>query len=914
MNISVAQDERIADLAENYLERKRRGEEIKLDSFIQDYPELADELADYIHLLVLMDGTKPPQTRQTTRGRIGDYRLERMIGQGGMGFVFEAIQESLGRKVALKLMKQTASDPAVLARFIREARAAARLHHTNIVGVYGVGIDQGEHYLALQYVPGISLDRLLHRLRKSSSGSTLKMKKPGSTIEGMNDNNSERQGQTTSSSDDSTLADQIIRKWTRLRVEEPDQYFRQMARLIANIGNALGHAHAHGILHRDVKPSNLLLDDEGVIWITDFGLARMSEEADLTQTGQMVGTLRYLAPERLRKREDHYSDQYSLAATLYELLTLKPVYDAQTSEEIMHKITTEEPVPPVRHVPSLPIDLQTIILKGLSRDPERRYASAVEFGDDLRRFAEGQPIRARRLNALQTAYRWAKRNPVVAGLSAAVFISLLAGLIVSTAFFFKAEKDRIEAQNAEYRASYSAEQSKKALSAMDSVLKFFLSEVLEQASPLKKGRNVTLLEALQDATSSVPKRFGHDPVLEALIHNYLGELYRDIGLAGDAVSQHRQAASLRVKELGEESPEAIGSLHNQALAELDAGKLKEAEPLLKKLLPHFEKQYGIEDHRTVTARNNLAAILEKLGKYDEAIPMQKQALLEAQEHHGLDDDITLTCQSNLGLLLAKANKLDEAFNTLSELIDRLRERFPPEHHRVLTARTNLLTIAFQKKDYQRALPQAREIYDAQKKSAGENDPTTLMYQVNLGAILNHIDLVEAEKVMQDVTARMEAVLKERHPNRLTAYHNLGSTYFMKKQYQQADPWFEKSLAGRKVILPENHPERLQTIIFLGQSKLAQKQYDLAEKYFREALEVQDKMPIKNLLMMISRRNLAQCLVTKGDEKQAEALLQENLKQLGQEKANPAEWKDTRKLLVDLYDKQGRKAEAEQLRK
>ncbi|HQR07463.1 MAG TPA: serine/threonine-protein kinase [Gemmatales bacterium] len=916
MNEPNVLDERIALLAEDYLERKKRGEPIQLETFLKDYPDLAGELADYIHLLELMDSsrlTTPRRLNKQTRERIGDFSLIRMIGHGGMGLVFEAMQESLSRKVALKLLKHATNDPSTLARFSREARAAARLHHTNIVAVYGVGIDEGENYLALQYIPGISLDRLLQRLRQTDEGSTLKLKKRESTVDGIVTPN-EGTPRPPVATNEKQLTDEVINQWTTLRINEPQTYARRMALLFADIADALGHAHSHGILHRDVKPSNLLLDNEGVIWITDFGLARINQEDNLTESGQLVGTLRYLAPERLRRQESQQSDQYSLAATLYELLTLQPVYDAATSEEILHKISKESPVPPSRYVPGLPLDLQTVILKGLAREPEQRYATVSQMGQDLRRFAEGQPIRARRLGPFQTAYRWARRNPVVAGLCAAIFVTLLSGLIVSSIFYSKSERGRLDATIAQGKARKSAEDASKAESRTKKINHFFLSEVLAQAAPTKKGRNVTLLEAIKAATDAVPTVFAGEPDIQAEVRDNLGDLYREIGQVPAALEQFQYALELREKELGAEDPSTLAIVHNIVLANLDQGKVKEAEPFLKRLLSVYRQQYGKDDPKTLHVHNNLAVVLEKLGKYEEAVPLQRESFKRAQETHGLDDDLTLNAQNNLGLLLVKANLVDEAMNMLEDLIDRLGDRFPADHHRVLTARNNLMTAAFQKKEYKKALPQAKAIYELQKKSAGEHDATTLMYQNNLGTILSHIDLAESEKVLLDTIKKMESSLHENHAHRLSAYHNLGSTYFKMKQYDKAEPMLVKALEGRRKLLPEQHPERISTLFYLGQVKQGQNDHPAALKLFQEALKQQGKFPPGDRVMLLARRYSAQSCLVVNQDKAAEELLLENLKRLGNQKSNPAEWKETRTALAALYDRQGKTTEAAELRK
>lgn len=944
MNEAATHDERIAHLADDYLARKKKGEAIELRSFLQDFPDLAEELADYINLLELMEGSRqswPTVAAEPMKEKIGDFRLIRLVGKGGMGLVFEAVQESLGRTVALKLMKHSSRDRATLARFTREARAAARLHHTNIVAVYGVGVDQGEHYMALQFVPGISLDQLLLLLKRRGEGSTLKLQKRDSTVEGLI-TPPEGTPRPQEPAPEKVLTEKIIKEWTTLRQVNPLEYSRRVALLFAQVAEGLGHAHSHGILHRDIKPSNLMLDKEGVIWITDFGLARINKEEDLTATGQLVGTLRYLAPERLRKQESAQSDQYSLAATLYEVLTLQPVYDGQNSEELLLKISQETPLPPRRHVPGMPLDLQTIILKGLSRDPEQRYGTCNQMANDLRRFAEGQPISARRLGPITSVYRWAKRKPLTAGLVAAVFFSLLTGLIVSTTFYWQAEQGRKDAAISEGKAILAAREAAisetKALQAVkdaavsenkaiqaakdanqakgmsDKVNHFFVHEVLALASPTRKGRNVTLLDALQTATGRVVAIFGTEPPLRASIHTHLGELYREIGQPRKAIEQHQQALDIRKAEFGEDSIDAMRSELNLALANLDLGELQKAEQLFRKLLPAFEKELGDNHENVLTIRNNLGVLLEQLGKFENALPFQRKAYEHVLKTNGPQDDLTLTAQNNLALLLVKLKKYDEALKLSEELIANLSQRFPSNHHRVLTARTNLITMAFQKGEYARAVPQAREILKAQQDTAGENDPESLKYMQNLGTLLSHTDLKEAEDVLKKTIEKMEVHLDAKHPNRLSAYHNLGTVYFKTKDYAKAEPLFLKSLEGRRLILPEQHPERLYTVIYLGQTKLALKDYEAANKYFEEALKVENKLTVVDRTMLIARRYNAKALMGLKKEPEAEKLLQENLKRLKTATASPDEWKLTREVLASLYEKQGKTSEAAELKK
>jgi eukaryotic-like serine/threonine-protein kinase len=321
----------------------------------------------------------------------GEFRIVRELGQGGMGVVYEAYQGSLKRHVALKILP----DRGDAARFRREAKAAGRLHHTNIVPVFGVGEHQGRAYYVMQYIAGRSLDRVLK----------------------------ERAGTVPSRFDD-----------------------REMARLGVQVAEALAYAHAQGVIHRDIKPSNLLLDERDTVWITDFGLAYdASDTHSLTSTGDFLGTLRYVAPERFSERGDERADIYGLGVTLYELISGRPAYADGDHAVLIHQILNQEPVPPRQVDRRIARDLETIVLKAMARDPEQRYATAEALAEDLRRFLADRTILARRVGAWERLRRWARRNKVVAGLLAALVAVFLAGFVGVTVQWRRANDEAIRA-------------------------------------------------------------------------------------------------------------------------------------------------------------------------------------------------------------------------------------------------------------------------------------------------------------------------------------------------------------------------------------------------------------------------------------------------------------------------------------
>jgi WD40 repeat protein/tRNA A-37 threonylcarbamoyl transferase component Bud32 len=419
-NASSSEIDPIDALAEEFQERRRRGERPTIAEYVERFPELADGIRTVFGALVAVEDVEAGSQGPTWPGgrriaspgpeqgkaartpswpqRMGDFCILREIGRGGMGVVYEAEQESLGRRVALKVLPAALlHDPYRLERFQREARAAAGLHHTNIVPVYCVGQIDGVPYYAMQYIPGRSLEEVFGELRSSrksemvASGGHEPPEVPGSRL---------------------TPASRA--------------HWITVARIGRQVADALAYAHAQGVLHRDIKPANLLLDPHDTVWVTDFGLAKAGDSDNLTQTGNVVGTLRYLAPERFSGPGDARSDVCSLGLTLYELATLRPAYQESDRNQLVRQVIEAEPPAPRSIDPGIPADLETIVLKAIARDPAHRYPGAAALRDDLGRFLDDRPIQARRIGSAERLWRWCRRNRALAGLAAAVAVLLCA--------------------------------------------------------------------------------------------------------------------------------------------------------------------------------------------------------------------------------------------------------------------------------------------------------------------------------------------------------------------------------------------------------------------------------------------------------------------------------------------------------
>jgi eukaryotic-like serine/threonine-protein kinase len=501
MNELSGEYDPIDDLADDFLERYRRGERPSLSEYTNKYPDLAERIRAVFPALVVMEtvgagrseGTgldvEPFGSGVSMAHRLGDFVLIRRVGAGGMGIVYEAEHESLKSRMALKVMHpRFRTDQTYVRRFQTEARSAAKLHHTNIVSVFGYGEQDGVCYYAMQYIVGVGLERVLEDVRRLRSAASDDI---GARIVGVGKRAAIDADRLTAISrgllsgrfvnapaashvtgPDSTLNDAVggeshdINLGERTRgngsAEAPTDgradsdssslagqtgsiYFREVARLGAQVADALEHAHRQGVIHRDIKPSNLLLDIRGNVWVTDFGLAKLVEGDELTQSRDLIGTLRFMAPERFRGVTDMRGDVYSLGATLYELLTLKPAFAERDQARLIDQIARESPVPLRQHDYRIPRDLETLVLKALAKDPRDRFVSPAELGDELRRYLESRPIRSRPIMAAERLWRWCKRSPGLAVLSTTVALVTILGFCGILWQWSAAEEARSEA-------------------------------------------------------------------------------------------------------------------------------------------------------------------------------------------------------------------------------------------------------------------------------------------------------------------------------------------------------------------------------------------------------------------------------------------------------------------------------------
>ncbi len=433
-----AVQDRLARILDDYLVAAELGSPISPDELLARHPEDADRLRGYLSGLELFHAaaaaTKLPPSIATAGGGqvLGDFQLVRELGRGGMGVVYEAEQISLKRRVALKILPFTAGhDEKQIGRFKNEAQAAARVEHPNIVPVYAVGHENGVHYYAMQLIDGQSLTKMLAELQPRTSTAAA-----GTTAPDFS-----RTPQSNNKRAHTPVESRLVgASSASMNAGGTNDHVRAVARLGVQAAEALAAAHEFGIVHRDVKPSNLLVDDHGKLWVTDFGLARCRESSGLTQSGDVLGTMRYMSPEQALGRGelvDHRTDVYSLGVTLYELATLHhPAGDATDAQLLVDRRRFVSK--PLRHWNRhIPMDFQTIIMKAIAEFSNERYATAQAFADDLHRFLEGKPILASPPGIVSRAGKWARRHRGLVAAGAAVLLVAVVGQFVNTLLLAK---------------------------------------------------------------------------------------------------------------------------------------------------------------------------------------------------------------------------------------------------------------------------------------------------------------------------------------------------------------------------------------------------------------------------------------------------------------------------------------------
>jgi len=855
--------------------------------------------------------------KQAISDVLGDFRIVKEIGRGGMGIVYEAVQISLNRTVALKVLPAhiTLRKESVV-RFQREAATAARLKHPGIVEVYAVGEADGNHYFAMEFVEGAPLNKVIERICKEKSG-PLDGALLGSAVLSELHIPSQHTGGKKTHADKSPLNKTFI---------------ETTCHLVIQVANALYFAHQANVIHRDVKPSNIIMRKDGSVVLTDFGLAREQDLPSLTITGEFAGTPHYIAPEQTLNKKtqvDHRADVYSLGVTLFELLTLSKPFDGKTSQEIIGKILSHEP-PLLRGLNALiPRDLQTICMTAMEKDPKRRYQSALEFSNDLKRLVEYKPIKAQPVGVLIRAFRLIRRNPATSLVVALTFLLVVVGPLL---FGLQQRLANVQINKALYaknealkRADLEAKIARREMEIATQVSDY-LVEIFEVPMPSEaRGKTIAAFEILQNGAQSIEDRLTDQPIIKSRILEIIGLAHKSLGLYSEAAPLFAQALDTHTKMLGEKDDLTLGSMKNLGTIYLYLGRCDDAEPLLEKAYKGFYDKYGKDDDRTLTVKSGLGLLYHRQSRLDKAERFYRETLEARQRLFGNDHPITLEAMNNLAFLYKRRGRFDEAEPLYLAAVEGCARCNGDDHPDTLTAMSNLSLLYDGWACFDKAVKLCKQTLKIRRRILGDNHPDTLNSWNNLALMYKkagrlkeaedlylkvlknrydklgkeHPDLLvtknnlatlyieqgrfeEASEILHQVLVARKRILGEDHYETLVSLCNIAILYAEQGRYQDAEPLFQKALEGRRRLFGEEHPDTLNTLNCIATLYVKQGRLDEAEAIYKETLKVcREKYSNAHHLISTILCNFAHLCANQGRFEEAERLVREAVK-----KTNP----------------------------
>jgi serine/threonine protein kinase len=974
----VRADHGLAEVVEQLTARLKAGEAVDLDACLAAHPEHAAELRRLFPALELLADVSRSPSPALSRpapagpaageilGQLGDFRLLREVGRGGMGVVYEAVQLSLNRRVALKVLPFAgALDARQLQRFKNEAQAAAHLQHQHIVPVYYVGCERGVHFYAMQFIDGRTLAQLIQERRRPTGADTAGKRAGQAAADPEQTTAYQEDAWPAADGAPATVADQRAQAETPPAGARPwcarqDRHvFRAVARLGAQAAEALEHAHQLGVVHRDIKPGNLLLDARGELWVTDFGLAQVQGDPKLTLTGDLVGTLRYMSPEQaLAKRVpiDHRTDVYSLGVTLYELLTLEPAFAGTDRQELLRQIAFQEPRPPRRLNPALPAELETVVLKAMAKEPAERYATAQELADDLEHFLKDEPIRARRPSAWQRLRRWGRRHRPVVAAGAAMLVTLLVTAVVALAAGIVAvnrEQGRTQAA-----LKLEAERRRQARAALDAMTSPLVEDWLtrQKAQTLTQQQKQFLREALvayeefaRDTAEDETSRAG-----VAAAYLRVGRIRWKLGQFAGAEAAYRRSLQLyaRLAAVFPTVPEyrwhQARSHNDLGYLLADTGRPKEAEAAYRDALAR-QKQLAadfpaVPEYRRHLAGShlNLGVLLMRTGRpraaeaaYRDALAIEKQLAADfpAVPEYRLDLAVS---RADLGNLLADTGPPKEAEAAYRDALARQKQLaadFPavPEYRQGLAATLNNLGMLLIRTGRPKEAEAAYRDGLAIEKHLAADFPTVPEYRRDLARTHHNMGTLqmrtgrpeEAEAAYRDALA-IEKHLAADFPtvpqyrrDLATSRLNLGSLLADTGRPKEAEGAYrdglaiEKQLAADFPTVPEYREQLANIHNHLGILLKDTGRPRDAEAAYRDALAIRKQLaadfptvPEHRRDLATSHNNLGNLLAGTGRLKQAEAAYRDALARQKQLAADFPAVPEYREELANIHNRLG----------
>lgn len=720
----------------DYIARACRAD-AELQSQVETLLALEDKATTFIEPPTVGDLGIPDVS--TPGQQIGRYTIVRVIAAGGMGTVYEALQENPERTVALKLLRPGLASESALRRFHYETRILARLRHPGIAQIYEAGMQErgtcGVPYFAMEFIPDA---------------------KP--LIEYAEDN-------------DLSLE-------TRLG-------------LFLKVCQAVHHGHQKGVIHRDIKPSNILIDGQGEPKVIDFGVA-LATDSDLAPTtvltgvGQILGTLQYMSPEQSRgdtEAVDVRSDLFSLGVVLYELLTGQRPYEVNSlmPHEAIRTICEQPSRKPSTINRKLCGDIDTIILKLLEKDPDRRYQSVDDLAQDITRHLTRQPIQARPPSATYQFRKFISRYRAISSLASLLIVVLAAFAIVAS----------VQA----HRNSRQAQQLQRERNEAEAVTQF-LSDMFAAVDPAIKGKDVTVREVLDQAAEEIGDSLELQPLVEARLRTTIGKSYRTLGLYDAAQPQLERGLQLRLDHLGESHNDTLETMNVLAVLYGKQGNYEKSQAACRRVLELRRRVSGEEHPETLRAKHNLAYLYDVLGQEDRAEELLLEVLEERRRVLGSEHPDTLLTLNLLGAIFARQQRFGQAIPLLREVVELRRQILGTEHPHTLNTINNL---AF--------------------------------------AYNNQGRLEEAESLFKSVLDARLQLLGKQHPGLLTSMSNLASVYNKQQRFAEAEELLKAALAGARITFQENHALKGVVLMRYGVCLTGLRNYEQAEEALLESYSI-----------------------------------------------------------------------------
>lgn len=766
--------------------------------------------------------------------RLGRYTISRVLGEGGMGTVYEAEQENPRRSVALKVVRAGNLTPEMLRRFTQESRVLGRLQHPGIAQIYEAGTVRNEHgrdvpFFAMEFIKGVPLTEHVNR-------------------KGLG---------------------------TRDRLE-----------LIARVCDAVYHAHQKGVIHRDLKPGNIMVDESGQPKVLDFGIARATDSdiqhATLrTDIGVLIGTIPYMSPEQVSgdpNELDTRSDVYALGVIAYELLAGRLPHDL--GRKVIHEaariIREEEPIRLSSINRTLRGDVETIVSKALEKDKLRRYQSAESLASDIRRYLRHEPITARPASTWYQLQKFSKRNTGLVAGTLAAFLFLSAGLVLALI----SRADAVRARDAESdakRAALKSETDAQAAAAREREradelqrVSDFQAEMLAHIDPTEAGELLTedvvtrfadalgragvpeperteqvesfqrqwgrvnatdasreLIDRtiLRPAIEAIDANFRQQPLVDAQLRQTLARLYRNLGLSDAALPLQERSLMTRRRELGDDHPLTLDSLGNMGYLLGEMGRLADAEPYLRETLQRRRRVLGEDDPTTLVSINNYASLLQDMGRMAEAEVYYKEDLEKSRRVLGEDHPDTLIAINNMGYFLKVQGRLAEAEAYYREDLAKSRRLLGDDHPDTLISINNMGILLQDQGKLTEAESYLREVLERRRHLLGEEHPRTLTSINNLGVVLKDQGrLAEAEPFHREGLERARRVLGEDHPDTFISIANMGALLLEQGRWDEAEVYYREALEKRRRVLGEDHPSTLLSIYQLGNGMVRSGRY------------------------------------------------------------------------------------------